>query len=470
MVSRRAWETYPRRYRAREIGALADWMRAGESCSVVGLAGAGKSNLFGFMCHQSHIVAERYLHDFTPKTAMILVDLNNLPGGDLSTFFRVMLRSISEARVQLMHLDESLPETVQALYRKVEEKTDPFVSQSALRDVLLAFREQGMRLVLVLDPFDRFCQDASTQVLDNLRGLRDSFKATLSYVVGLRYELAYLRDPIELGELYEILDTHVCWLGPMEKADARWVIGQVEESTGQSFDDEQAEQLIVLTGGYPALLRAASLWLAQVATTPSTTDWEKCLLDETTVRNRLQELWQGLTSEEQATLSILQTALSTEAEPERQRSIEQIEVKHQQVLTQLQQKHLCATTATGWEIFGRLFERFVAGERGFNTGRIRLDVKAGLFSRGESELSGLSGQDRRLLQHFLAHPRAVHTIDDLIDAAWAEYESGGVSNAAVQQAIRHLRTTIEPNPAKPRYLVTQHGVGYRFFPEGAPQK
>ena len=339
MVSKRAWETYPRTYRAREIEILADWIRAGESGSVVGLAGAGKSNLLGFLCHQPQTIAERYLQN-SFKLALILVDLNNLPGNDLSTSYRVILRSLYEARVQLATIEESLPDSVQDLYRKVEDKTDPFMSQSALREVLLSFREKGARLVLVLDPFDRYCRAVTTQVLDTLRGLRDSFKTTLSYIVGLRHELAYIRDPLELGELYEILDTHVCWLGPMQREDARWVISQVEEEMDQSFDDEQAEWLIHLTGGYPALLRVASLWLAQVSPIPDVDVWEKKLLAESSVQNRLNDVWQGLTGEEQAALSVLRTALSIASERERQNSIKQIEEKHQNALVRLQAKRL----------------------------------------------------------------------------------------------------------------------------------
>ena len=73
------------------------------------------------------------------------------------------------------------------------------------------------------------------------------------------------------------------------------------------------------------------------------------------------------------------------------------------------------------------------------------------------------------VRHFLEQPLAIHSINDLIDAAWPVVDSTGVSNAAVQQAIRHLRKRIEPNPAKPCYLITERGAGYRFFPEGAPR-
>ena len=102
-------------------------------------------------------------------------------------------------------------------------------------------------------------------------------------------------------------------------------------------------------------------------------------------------------------------------------------------------------------------------------GKIQYNSSADRFVLGEQSLTNLSDRDRRLLQHFSDNPRVAHTIDDLIVAAWSDDDSGGVSNEAVQQAIRHLRKQIEPNPARPCYLVTERGVGYRFFPEGAPR-
>lgn len=470
MVSKRAWETYPHTYRAREVKILAGWIRAGESGSVVGLAGSGKSNLFGFLCRRPQVMTRQYLQDGSLKLALVLIDLNNLPGDDLSTFYRVILRSFYEARGQLAAIEESLPGTVKDLYCTVKDQTDPFLPQSALREILLSFEREAARLVMVLDPFDQFCRTVTTRVLDNLRGLRDSFKATLSYIVGLRHELAYIRDPVELGELYEILDTHVCWLGPMQREDAHWVIDQVEEGMGRSFDDEQAGRLIELAGGYPALLRAASLWLAKVSPIPDMAIWERELLAEPSLQNRLRDVWQGLTGEEQAALSVLHTALSVASPRERHKSIEQIEEKHHNALARLKAKRFCAETDAGWRLFSPLFAKFVASVKGISAGKIWRDPKTDQFFRGGREVADLSEQDRRLLRHFLDHPLAVHSIDTLIDAAWAEYDSSGVSDMAVQQAIRHLRTQIELNPARPCYLITQHGAGYRFFPEGAPQR
>jgi DNA-binding winged helix-turn-helix (wHTH) protein len=468
MISKRVWKTYPITYRAREMALLAEWIQRGESGSIVGLPGAGKSNLLGFLSHRPELI-QQYLPDTFPRLALVHVDLNNLPSTDLATFFRVILRSFYEAWAQLAHLEPSLPPAIEMLYRKAEDKIDPFLVQSALREVLFLFEEKGIRVVLVLDPFDQFCRIAPTQVLDTLRGLRDSFKAILSYLMGLRQEVGYIRNPFELGELYEIMDTYLCWLGAMDREDARWIIGQVETVSGQSFTEAQVDQLIELTGGYAALLRAASHWLANSSPVPEMSVWEERLFAEPDIQNRLIDLRQGLTGEEEAALSALQLALMLNSTKERQASLRQIGEKYQQVLTRLQRKRLCRSTEAGWTLFSPLFARFVAQMEGVSAGKIRCDSTSDRFFLGEQELTGLSEKDRRLLRYFLDHPRTAHTVDDLIEAAWPEDFSDGVSDEAVQQAIRHLRQQLEPNPAKPCYLVTERGAGYRFFPEGAPR-
>lgn len=469
MLSKRSWDAYPATYRAREIETLAGWIRAGESGSILGLPGAGKSNLLGFLSHRPEVL-RTYLPDSFSKLALVWVDLNNLPANDLSTFFRVILRALYEARIQLGTIEEAVATSVETLYRKVEDKSDPFLSQSALREAMFLFQEKKIRLVLVLDPFDQFCRDASTQVLDNLRGLRDSFKITLSYLVGLRHEVAYIRNPVELGELYEIIDTHQCWVGSMEKEDAQWVISQVEAATGQSFTESQIEQLINLAGGYPALLRVTSLWLVRILPVPEVDIWADRLLAEASVQNRLEDLRQGLTGEEEAVLAVLQRAWMLKSAQDRQESLRQIAEKYQSMLIQLQRKSLCQHTEVGWQLFSPIFAKFVAEMKGVSAGKIKHNSTTNQFFLGEQEVTDLSERDRRLLRYFLNHPQIVHTIDDLIAAAWPTEDSGGVSNEAVQQAIRHLRKQIEPNPAKPCYLITERGAGYRFFPEGAPRK
>ena len=87
MTSSRAWMAYPLSYRSREMATLFRWIQAGEGGSVVGLPGSGKSNLLGFLCHRPDALCS-YCLQGAPTPIPVLVDLNNMPGDDLSLVFR----------------------------------------------------------------------------------------------------------------------------------------------------------------------------------------------------------------------------------------------------------------------------------------------------------------------------------------------------------------------------------------------
>ncbi|MCP4515483.1 MAG: AAA family ATPase, partial [Delftia sp.] len=217
---------------------------AGQSGSVVGLAGAGKSNLLGFLCHRPEALRS-YLPPQADPVALIPVDLNNLPSNTLATFYRVILRSFYEVRDRF---DQALQQTIADIYQENRAMRDPFLPQSGLRELLLQFQAQQVRVVLVMDRFDKFGQMATPQMLDTLRGLRDSFKQTLCYVVGMRQEMIYLFDPSALGEMYEILDTHVCWVGAMDEPDARRLIVEETHTLPASPTKRDVARLLALTG------------------------------------------------------------------------------------------------------------------------------------------------------------------------------------------------------------------------------
>src|SRR5574341_700766 len=119
VASSRSWLVYPPTYRAREVAILVSWIQAGESGTLVGLAGSGKSNLLGFLCHRPEVIQS------LPKPILVQVDMNNLPGNDLAIFYRFLLRALYEARAQLAAVEPVLAAITETLYRKVEDKTDP---------------------------------------------------------------------------------------------------------------------------------------------------------------------------------------------------------------------------------------------------------------------------------------------------------------------------------------------------------
>lgn len=65
-----------------------------------------------------------------------------------------------------------------------------------------------------------------------------------------------------------------------------------------------------------------------------------------------------------------------------------------------------------------------------------------------------------LLLFLARHPGQVFTREQLLDRVWG-YEFGG-GTRTVDVHVRWLREKIEPDPARPVYLLTSRGVGYKL--------
>jgi len=72
----------------------------------------------------------------------------------------------------------------------------------------------------------------------------------------------------------------------------------------------------------------------------------------------------------------------------------------------------------------------------------------------------LTAKEFDLLHYFARHPGRVYTRTQLLDKVWG-YGHQGYEHT-VNSHINRLRSKIESNPSKPRFIVTVWGVGYRF--------
>jgi DNA-binding response OmpR family regulator len=72
----------------------------------------------------------------------------------------------------------------------------------------------------------------------------------------------------------------------------------------------------------------------------------------------------------------------------------------------------------------------------------------------------LTPTEFQLLATLAREPGRVFTRGQLLDAihgvAFASYER------AIDAHVKNLRKKLEPEPSRPRYVLTVHGVGYRF--------
>ncbi len=87
------------------------------------------------------------------------------------------------------------------------------------------------------------------------------------------------------------------------------------------------------------------------------------------------------------------------------------------------------------------------------------------ISKHRVELDGrrieLTAREFDLLVHFARHPGRVYSRAELLDLVWG-YGHRGYAHT-VNTHINRLRTKIEADPSKPRFILTVWGVGYKFF-------
>lgn len=458
----RAWSDYSITYRAPQMRTLASWIAAGRSGSVVGTGGAGKSNLLGFLTHRPDAL-HAHLGDDT-RALCVMVDLNSLPSKDMATVYRLLIRCFHAARDQI---SPPLADDLQELFERQLAEKDAFVVQTALYDWLSRVTQSGYQVALVMDRFDRLVDRSMPELVDGLRAFRDAFKGHFCCIVGMRQPATYMPDPSILGEMQELLDARLCWVGPMVDADARRMIDEETATAIPRPKDAETRTLVELSGNYPALIKAACAWWMESGRDIPMPEWTSVLLHERPVELRLDELWQGLTQAEQDALGWIASA-----DDASQSMIHSIAREHRDAIELLFAKNLIESRPDGgWRIHGELLA-CRAGNQGQRRGRLRMDVRTKEIFLGAVPLSDLTHLERKALMHLLAHPRVRVPKSELVEAIWTdEVVDGGIMDSALYQLIRGLRKKIEPEPGEPRYLITwraQPEGGYQLFPEGRP--
>jgi DNA-binding response OmpR family regulator len=97
------------------------------------------------------------------------------------------------------------------------------------------------------------------------------------------------------------------------------------------------------------------------------------------------------------------------------------------------------------------------GLRTLRFGQLEVDLAAHEVSC-EGRPIDLTAREFALLRVLVEHPRQVFSRDQLFELVWGSF--GDRSTVAVY--VGRLRQKIEPDPTKPRYIVTVWGAGYRL--------
>jgi len=108
--------------------------------------------------------------------------------------------------------------------------------------------------------------------------------------------------------------------------------------------------------------------------------------------------------------------------------------------------------------------RRIGGVRGTATiefGDVKIDLARRIVERA-GETIHVTPIEYRLLTHLAGHPHCVLTHRQLLHAVWGPNHSQDTHYLRVYMG--QLRKKMERDPAQPKHLVTETGIGYRFVP------
>ena len=95
----------------------------------------------------------------------------------------------------------------------------------------------------------------------------------------------------------------------------------------------------------------------------------------------------------------------------------------------------------------------------YSFGDVEVDFARGEIRRGERMIEA-TALELKLLKTLVDKRGRILSRRQLLDAAWGDQTF--VTDRVVDSHVMELRRKIEPDPAKPQYLVSVRGLGYRF--------
>jgi two-component system, OmpR family, KDP operon response regulator KdpE len=99
------------------------------------------------------------------------------------------------------------------------------------------------------------------------------------------------------------------------------------------------------------------------------------------------------------------------------------------------------------------------GPRTFTSGDLEIDFETRKIRSGKKTVR-LTPKEFDLLRYLVSHAGKPVPHRELLQAVWGpDY---GDQTDYLRVFVTHLRKKIEPNPAKPQYILTEPWVGYRF--------
>jgi len=112
------------------------------------------------------------------------------------------------------------------------------------------------------------------------------------------------------------------------------------------------------------------------------------------------------------------------------------------------------------EVLMRRNRNTAGGAAFYRFGDIEVDLRRATAIRG-GEAIALSTREFELLRYFIEHRGVAVSRDELLSNVW-NYDAG-TTTRTVDVHVAWLRQKLEVDPKRPQWILTVHGLGYKFL-------
>lgn len=441
-------------YRQEQVAAIMRHVRFGDSVSVVGVSGVGKSNLFRYL--QRPQIREAVFNEQWTNFLIAGFDSNALGQVSEQAAYDLLLESLITESTRA-GVPAELIAQLDELHGEIKNGGELAGKRTFAQAMRLLLASSALRQVAILfDQFDQAYEQLPSYFFAHLRFVRDEFKQRVSYVTFTREELPRLCSAKECEEFYELSALNVIALGPYDAADARALLDNIVERHEQRWSEADRRTLLELTGCHPGILKATIM--ALLSGVLELTELErippKDILLNRGVNHECQKIYESLSKEEKAGLR--QYASGNFADVERE-VVDRLTFKRLIVAERIALGPLFAEYVTNFA------PRATAATK-IQAGPLRIDTAGEVWVNQEIIQPPLTKKELLLLSYFCLEPGRLRSKDEIISNVYAsEYAAGNsVSDEALNALVRRLRERIEPVAHGRCRIATIRGKGYRF--------
>lgn len=444
-------------YRSADAAAIREMLGRGQPVAVIGLSNFGKSTLLRYLADPLH--SEPYRQQTGRRAIFVYVDCNRMLEMTPQGFYEVILRALLET-LRSVGAPDALYRTIAAFYGRVVEGTGSFAIPLAFNNAIVALMddEHNRDVVLLLDEFDAVLTGLDERVFLNLRAIKDKYGPRLNYVTATVRPLSAAGGGDDLAEFIELFAAHKYVLQPLSPDDATALAGEIFRSANDMLEPLERRFILEQAGGHPGLIKAVAHVVMQIESGAPASYTERAfsmaadeLQNHRLVRAELNKLWSQLPA---PVRNIAVTA-----------AVHGMSALQGDQRRELEALGLIVRDEHGERLFARLLEHYARRQALVQQSApegVRVDLDAGTVWVEGKVTEPLTDLEYRLLLLLYGRMDKICDKYQIVESVWGQEYLGEVDDARIEKLVSRLRAKLEPDPARPKYIATVRGRGYRL--------